>query len=184
MKKRSMFIICAIVILVCLTSSCSSTSRVSVTEDLRLDLLPLEAIRERIDVYQLMTGTIPGYGDAVLESYLVADDKGIEMYLFAPTGQTIATVRYDGLKASMDSEFIPHGEIASSYMVFDIQMCYADARDIEKSGLVVEERIVEGKRIRSLSYEGTSLYEISYMGNLVTVDNVYRGYSYTLETLY
>ena len=182
MRKKTISIICAIIIGLCLTSSCSTTRKVSVTDGLRMELLPASAITEPIDAYQLMDGTIPGYGEAVLDSYLVANGNGIEMYLFAPTGQTIAVVRYDGEKASMESEFIPYGEIAAAYMVFDIQMCYSDRKAIEDSGLEVTESLGED-RDRVISYKGEILYKIRYTGNTCTLENIQRAYSYTLETL-
>ncbi len=182
MRKRSILVFCAVILILCLTSSCSTTSKVSVTDELRMPLLPASSIAEPIEVYQLMEGTIPGYGEAVLESYLVADGKGIEMYLFAPTGQTIAVVRYDGERASMESEFIPHGDLAAAYMVFDIQMCYAKAKAIEEQGLEITETLGE-TRDREISYKGEILYKISYLGNKCTLENIRRAYSYTLETL-
>ncbi len=180
--KRTTYALFAMMLGLALICSCSTTAKVSVTDGLRLNLLPASAITEPLDVYQLMEGTIPGYGEAVLESYLVADESGIEMYLFAPTGQTIAVVHYDGNKASMESEFIPHGEIAAAYMVFDIQMCYADCKAIEACGLQISETTGESKE-RVVSYKGEILYKISYAGNTCTLVNMRRAYSYTLETL-
>ena len=182
MRKSKTFLICTIVVLVCLTSSCSSTRRVSVADGLAVDLLPASAISQTIDAYQLMDGTIPGYGEAVLESYMVAGPEGIDLYLFAPTGQTIAHVVYDGQRATMESDFIPHGDVAARYMAFDIQMCYADTRVIEESGLEVNEVSGE-RRTREISYDGRLLYRIVFVGNTLTLENIQRGYSYMLETL-
>ena len=179
MRKRAFILILAILVLVC---SCSTTSHVNVA-GLAIDLLPANAIKRNIDVYQLMDGTLPGYGDAVLESYLAADGNGIEMYLFAPTGQTIAVVRYDGQKASMESEFIPYGNVAAAYMVFDVQMCYAEADEIEKSGLSVSETLSGETRSRVISHGSETLYRIEYSGNTCVVTNVPLEYSYVLETL-
>ncbi len=182
MRKGTTFAFLAILLTLALVCSCSTTAKVSVTDGLRLNLLPASAITEPLDVYQLMEGTIPGYGEAVLESYLIADGSGIEMYLFAPTGQTIAVVRYDGDKASMESEFIPHGDLAAAYMVFDIQMCYADSKAIEACGLDVTETSGESRE-RVVSYKGEILYKISQNDNTCTLENIRRAYSYTLETL-
>lgn len=179
MKNRNVFFTGAIVLVSMLSVSCRMTSRVSVTDNLRLDLLPASSIQRSIEEYQLMDGTLPGYGEAFLESYLVADSTGIEMYLFAPTGQTIAVVRYDGRKASMDSEFIPHGDIAAAYMVFDIQMCYAEASSIEDLGLVVSET----EHTRTISFGDDILYVITQEGNICVLENIQRAYSYSLETL-
>ena len=182
MRKKTAFMLCAIIIGICLTSSCSTTSKVSVADGLRMGLLPADAIAEPIESYQLMEGTIPGYGEATLESYLVADQGGLEMYLFAPTGQTIAVVRYDGKKASMDSEFIPYGDIAAAYMVFDVQMCYADCKAITDAGLEIVETQGEARERRIL-HNGEILYIIRYTESSCMLENVRRAYSYALYTL-
>lgn len=185
--KRILLALAALIMILVL-ASCNSL-KVRMGEKADFHLLPLDSVAEPLDSYQLVTGTFPGFDEGIaLEAWLVWDDVSLEMMLFAPTGQTMGKVVYDGKNITFESAFIPEYRVVGLYMVADMQLCFASsgALDSELSacGMTLVEGYGGGKLIRrSVSEGNVPLYEITYDDAVITVSNLLRGYSYSIEIL-
>ncbi|MBQ5364658.1 MAG: DUF3261 domain-containing protein, partial [Spirochaetales bacterium] len=118
----------------------------------------------------------------------VWDDQSLELMLFAPTGQTMGKIFYDGKNLKFESAFMPEYRIIGLYMVADMQLCFASSealsRELAQDGMILVEGFEDGRLSRRSVFEnGVQIYEITYSGNVISVSNKLRGYSYTIETL-
>lgn len=178
----------AALLMVLVLASCTSL-KVRMGEKSDFHLLPPDSVPEPLDSYQLVTGTFPGFdGSIVLEAWLVWDDAALEMMLFAPTGQTMGKVVYDGKDITFESAFIPQYRIVGLYMVADMQLCFSGSaalgNALSDAGMELQETRSDKSLVSRCIYEkGRQLYEISYDGPVITVSNLLRGYSYTIELL-
>jgi hypothetical protein len=185
--KRILPALTALLLMIVLASCTSLKVRMGEKADFRL--LPLDSVGEPLDSYQLVTGTFPGFDEGIaLEAWLVWDDVSLDMMLFAPTGQTMGKVVYDGNDISFESAFIPEYRVVGLYMVADMQLCFAgsDALDaaLSESGMELEEKRVDDVLVSRCVYEdGRQVYGITYDGPVITVSNLLRGYSYSIELL-
>ena len=185
--RRFLIALAALLIVLVLASCASLEVRMGKRTDFHL--LPLDSVAEPLDSYQLVTGTFPGFDEAVaLEAWLVWDDSSLEMMLFAPTGQTMAKVVYDGKDITFESAFIPEYRIVGLYIVADMQLCFASSGPLDSElsacGMTLVEGFEGGELVRRTVSEGNvPLYEITYDGTVITVTNLLRGYSYSIEIL-
>jgi hypothetical protein len=185
--KRILPALTALLLMIVLASCTSLKVRMGEKADFRL--LPLDSVGEPLDSYQLVTGTFPGFDEGIaLEAWLVWDDVSLDMMLFAPTGQTMGKVVYDGNDISFESAFIPEYRVVGLYMVADMQLCFAGSEALDaalsESGMELEEERVDDVLVSRCVYEdGRQVYDITYDGPVITVSNLLRGYSYSIELL-
>ena len=185
--RRFVCALSALFLAVVLISCTGLKVRMGEWSDFRL--LPPDSVDGPLDSYQLVTGTFPGFDEGIaLEAWLVWDEVSLEMMLFAPTGQTMGKVVYDGNDVSFESAFIPEYGVVGLYMVADMQLGFARSDSLEKAlsdgGMVLEEKTADGVPVSRCIYEdGKQIYAISYDGPVISVSNLVRGYSYTIEIL-
>lgn len=175
-----------VLLALCLLLLVSCATKVSVADGASVSLLPPSAMPE-MDSYQLLSGNIAGFGETACEAYLAVDASLMDMYLFAPTGQTIAHITYDGKDALMESTFIEY-PIVAYYILADIQFCFAPFEVLGESlgaaGLGLSENITDEGTIRTITdRKGNVVYRISSFGSCVEVCNILRAYDYVIEFL-
>ena len=185
---RKAFVIAAALMMLLVLASCTSL-KVRMGESSDFHLLPLASVGEPLDSYQLVSGTFPGFDEGMsLEAWLVWDNQSLELMLFAPTGQTMGKVLYDGERLSFESTFMPEYRIIGMYIVADMQLCFATSEALEtefgENGMILIEGFDDGRLThRSVFEDGSPVYEITYSDNVISVTNFLRGYSYTIEIL-
>lgn len=186
MKRTTKLILLSVVLLIGLTSC--RTLNVRMGDDSRFTLLPPSAISEPMDSYQLITGSFPGYEDVAIEAWFTCDESSLTLMLFAPTGQTMGKVLYDGKDISFESTFLPQYRIIGLYIIADMQLCFADSQAIEtefgKSDLKLAETYTDGNlATRTITENENAVYLIEYQENGISVSNSLRGYGYVIEFL-
>lgn len=184
--KRLAKLIILLAVLLCL-SSCT-TLRIKMGENSRFTLLPPSAIDEPMDSYQLITGSFPGYENVAMEAWFTCDENELQLTMFAPTGQTMGKVLYDGKTISFESSFLPEYRIIGMYIVADMQLCFATTEAIEtefaKNDLVLAEVYSDGiLSKRTITEDDETIYVIDYLDYGISVTNHLRDYSYTIEFL-
>ena len=173
-------------VLLCLTSC--RTLRVRMGDNSYFHLLPPSAIDGPMDSYQLITGSFPGYENVAMEAWFTCDDNNLQLMMFAPAGQTLGKVFYDGKTISFESSFLPEYRIIGMYIVADLQLCFATTEAIEtelaKGNLVMIETEKEGAVTNRRILENESLlYDIEYDSCTIVVTSHLQKYSYTIEIL-
>ena len=186
MKRTIKPVLLLAAILICLTSC--TTLRIRMGEDSKFTLLPPSAIAESMDSYQLITGSFPGYENVAMEAWFTSNENELQLMMFAPTGQTMGKVLYDGKSISFESTFLPEYRIIGMYIIADMQLCFATSEAIgaefEKSDLTLYETYSDGNLIsRKIEEKNNAVYLIEYLENGISVTNSLRGYSYTIEFL-
>ena len=186
MKRKTLLVVSLLAAFLCLTSC--TTLRVRMGESAYFHLLPLSAIDEPVDSYQLVTGTFPGYENVAMEAWFTSDETALNLVMFAPTGQTMGKVTYDGENLSFESSFLPEYRIIGMFIVADMQICFASSDTIgsefAKSDLVLVESYSEGVLKRRVILEGDEIiYNIEYEDGGIHVVNRLRDYSYQIEFL-
>ena len=186
MKRTiKLIILCAILLLI--LTSCRTLS-VKMGDSSRFTLLPPSAITEPMDSYQLITGSFPGYENVAMEAWFTSDESSLTLMMFAPTGQTMGKVFYDGKDVSFESTFLPEYRIIGLYIIADMQLCFADSDAIRsefgKSSLTLTETFSDGNPFtRTIEENNNAVYLIVYQENGISVTNSLRGYSYIIEFL-
>ena len=186
MKRTTQLILLSLFLLLSLTS-CRTLS-VKMGDDSRFTLLPPSAITEPMDSYQLITGSFPGYENVAMEAWFTCDENDLQLTMFAPTGQTMGKVFYDGKTISFESSFLPEYRIIGMYIVADMQLCFATTgaigAELSKSDLYMVETYSGNILTKRIIVEDDELvYLIEYQDNGITVTNYLRDYSYTIEFL-
>jgi len=181
-KFFCLFLAC---ILICF-GSCKSISAVRenrpyafLTNSSRYFLLPSEDIEKNIDNYQLVSASYENR-DYVLNVWVKADEKGIEMTLMNELGANMGELSYYDGAVSFSSPAFPRS-LKGEYVVADFQLCFYNASALCEAladcGLSFEDtgnhrRIFHGKIV---------IIEIEKNQNTVRLVNHLRGYTYTLE---
>ena len=186
MKRKALLVVSLLAAFFCLTSC--TTLRVRMGESAYFHLLPLTAMDEPIDSYQLITGTFPGYETVAMEAWFTSDENALNLVMFAPTGQTMGKVIYDGERISFASSFLPEYRIIGMFIVADLQLCFASTdaigAEFANSDLVLVESFAEGKLVRRVILEDDEIiYNIEYEEGGIHVVNRLRDYSYQIEFL-
>lgn len=186
MKRTTHLILLSLFLFLSLTS-CRTLS-VKMGDDSRFTLLPPSAITEPMDSYQLITGSFPGYENVAMEAWFTCDENDLQLTMFAPTGQTMGKVFYDGKTISFESSFLPEYRIIGMYIVADMQLCFATTgaigAELSKSDLYMVETYSGNILTKRIIVEDDELvYLIEYQDNGITVTNYLRDYSYTIEFL-
>ena len=186
MKRTIKPVLLIAVILIVLTSC--TTLRIRMGEESKFTLLPPSAIAEPMDSYQLITGSFPGYENVAMEAWFTSDESSLTLMMFAPTGQTMGKVFYDGKDVSFESTFLPEYRIIGLYIIADMQLCFASSDSIksefEKSDLKLTETYSSGSLFtRTIEENNNAVYLIVYQENGISVINKLRNYEYTIEFL-
>ena len=184
--KRAIKLFILLLVLMCLTSC--RTLRVKMGDNSSFYLLPPSAIEGPVDSYQLITGSFPGYENVAMEAWFTCNENDLQLTMFAPTGQTMGKVFYDGKNISFESSFLPEYRIIGMYIVADMQLCFAKSEAIEyeisTSALRMTETYSDGSLTkRIISEDDETIYVIEYLGYGISVTNNLRDYSYTIEFL-
>ena len=177
MKRTTTLILLSLFLLLSLTS-CRTLS-VKMGDDSRFTLLPPSAITEPMDSYQLITGSFPGYENVAMEAWFTCDENDLQLTMFAPTGQTMGKVFYDGKTISFESSFLPEYRIIGMYIVADMQLCFATTgaigAELSKSDLYMVETYSGNILTKRIIVEDDELvYLIEYQDNGITVTNYLR----------
>lgn len=169
-----------------LFAGCVSTKRdgnVWVTDDLSVSLLPPSAITRAIDSYDELTGSFEERTFTV-ETWSLADSTRIEITVMSPTGQTIATIRWDGVTASATT-LLQGFPFSPAYVLFDWQLIYCDASAVAAFlapyGLAFTETATEEGTEKTLKRGEDVLYDIRMKEGVTVLENKVRGYAYTLR---
>ena len=178
MKRKALLVVSLLAAFFCLTSC--TTLRVRMGESAYFHLLPLTAMDEPIDSYQLIT--------VAMEAWFTSDENALNLVMFAPTGQTMGKVIYDGERISFESSFLPEYRIIGMFIVADLQLCFASTdaigAEFANSDLVLVESFAEGKLVRRVILEDDEIiYNIEYEEGGIHVVNRLRDYSYQIEFL-
>ncbi len=186
MKRKTLLVASLLAAFLILTSC--TTLRVRMGENSYFQLLPLSAIDEQVDSYQLITGSFPGYENVAMEAWFTSDETALNLVMFAPTGQTMGKVVYNGEKISFESTFLPEYRMIGMFIVADMQLCFASTESIgsefSNSDLVLLESYSDGKLIRRVILEDDEIiYNIEYEEGGIHVVNRLRDYSYQIEFL-
>ena len=117
------------------------------------------------------------------EAIVVMDGSGLLMEFFTSSGQTVASISYDGGSVSFSSPFVPSRAIKAEYIIADLQLLLYEEEALEaalaSSGLSFEaasghRRLLDGKSLVWESWEE---------GGVTYVVNHLRSYSYVIEVL-
>ena len=186
MKRAIKLFVLPVVLILCLTSC--RTLRVKMGDNSSFYLLPPSAIEGPVDSYQLITGSFPGYENVAMEAWFTCNETELQLTMFAPTGQTMGKVFYDGKSISFESSFLPEYRIIGMYIVADMQLCFATTEAIEyeisTSDLRMTETYSEGELAkRIITEDDETIYVIEYLRYGISVTNNLRGYSYSIEFL-
>lgn len=142
-------------------------------------LLPPSEIEKPLDMPQLVSASYGGR-DYYLNTWVKADETGIDMILFSELGANMGELSYRENAVSFSSPVFPQS-LKPEYIVADFQLCFYNAAALERAlfdaGLVLEiagtsRRIFNGKNL---------VMEIEKKPDAVKLVNYLRGYSYTLE---
>lgn len=181
MKHKGLSILLLIILLF---PSCVSThgpDPVYLTDEKTFYLLPPEASGDAVDSYQLIAFETPGHESASFEAIVVSDDAGIDMEFFTSSGQTVASISFDGDTVSFSSPFVK--ALKAEYIIADLQLLLYEEKSLETaldaSGLSFS--VISGHRYL---YDGDRLIWEAWIEEGVTyVVNHLRSYSYGIEVL-
>ena len=185
--KKSLLLILTVVAILLFATSCN-TLRIRMGERSYFYLLPLTAVPEPVDSYQLIAGSFPGYENVAIEAWFTSDESSLNLVMFAPTGQTMGKVFYDGQKLSFESSFLPEYRIIGMFIIADLQLCFASTEAISlefsDSDLILMETYSEDVLRRRVVLENDEvIYNIEYEEGGIHVVNRLRDYGYSIEFL-
>ena len=149
------------------------------TNESQFFLLPPSGIEKSMDMPQQLTASYGG-SDYFVNSWLKADETGIEMSLFSDFGTNLAELTYREGEISFSSLVLPKS-LKPEYIVADLQLCFYKPAllgpALQQCGLVLE---TPGNKRRIL--KGNDLIiEIEKSQTTVKLVNHLRGYTYTVE---
>ncbi len=188
MKRRFLVILPLFLLLLisCLVS-CSSTRGVYITDDINVPLLDISCFESPFEMYQLMEGNVFGDDEYYLEAYSVFDGKNLNIILLTSTGLSVAEINYNGEKTTINSQFFNNSNTVAQYIIFDFQLCYGTFESLytmlSEYDLQLCETIENGSLIRTVSQNNKLIYKITVSYDIIVVNNLLRGYSYSMELL-
>ena len=172
------------------TSKESSLNPVYVTNKIKVYPLSPDAIEKDIDCYQMFSGHFSFRKremDFAAPLCLLAEKDGIFIMMLSDFGVDAGSIRYDGKKIVVESNFFPT-KMKFEYIILDLQNAYykADAlkAHYEKAGLLFSEEI-EGAdtKIRTISDKKKIIEQITLSPDCIHIKNFLRNYEYTLSTI-
>ena len=194
--KKHFLLISAIVLSLVLVSCASSRNaeeevhlnKVYVTNTTKVPLLPVSAIKEELDLFQIFEGKFghKSFPNTMLN--LQSDSEGIVILMLNDLGIEIGSIEYNGKSCVMNSSFFPKN-LKAEYIVLDLQNAYADAEELKahykKYKLDFDETsaMVNGQeaKIRTICKDGNIIEQIVLQNSNVEIKNKLRDYTYNLS---
>lgn len=194
--KKHFLLISAIVLSLVLVSCASSRNaeeevhlnKVYVTNTTKVPLLPVSAIKEELDLFQIFEGKFghKSFPNTMLN--LQSNSEGIVILMLNDLGIEIGSIEYNGKSCVMNSSFFPKN-LKAEYIVLDLQNAYADAEELKahykKHNLDFDETsaMVNGQeaKIRTICKDGNIIEQIVLQNSNVEIKNKLRDYTYYLS---
>lgn len=194
--KKHFLLISAIVLSLVLVSCASSRNaeekvhlnKVYVTNTTKVPLLPVSAIKEELDLFQIFEGKFghKSFPNTMLN--LQSDSEGIVILMLNDLGIEIGSIEYNGKSCVMNSSFFPKN-LKAEYIVLDLQNAYADAEELKahykKYKLDFDETsaMVNGQeaKVRTICKDGNIIEQIVLQNSNVEIKNKLRDYTYKLS---
>ncbi len=155
-------------------------NKVYVTNSTPVDLLPVQAIEQQVELYQYFEGDFGRQQFASL-LYLEADSTKISVLILNEMGIEMGSIVYDGKSAVMESSLFPE-KLKCEYILLDLQNAYCEVSRLQehykKYGLVFTS---EGTR-RTISRKGELIEEVIFEENNIVIKNHLRKYTYKLQS--
>ena len=195
MKKH--FLLTSAIVLSLVLVSCASSrnaeeevqlNKVYVTNTTKVPLLPVSAIKEELDLFQIFEGK---FGQKSFPNTMVnlqSDSEGIVILMLNDLGIEIGSIEYNGKSCVMNSSFFPKN-LKAEYIVLDLQNAYADAEELKahykKHKLDFDETsaMVNGQeaKVRTICEKGKIIEQIVFQNSNVEIKNKLRDYTYNLS---
>ena len=194
--KKHFLLISAIVLSLVLVSWASSRNaeeevhlnKVYVTNTTKVPLLPVSAIKEELDLFQIFEGKFghKSFPNTMLN--LQSDSEGIVILMLNDLGIEIGSIEYNGKSCVMNSSFFPKN-LKAEYIVLDLQNAYADAEELKTHyknyNLDFDETsaMVNGQeaKVRTICEKGKIIEQIVLQNSNVEIKNKLRDYTYNLS---
>ena len=194
--KKHFLLISAIVLSLVLVSCASSRNaeeevhlnKVYVTNTTKVPLLPVSAIKEELDLFQIFEGKFghKSFPNTMLN--LQSDSEGIVILMLNDLGIEIGSIEYNGKSCVMNSSFFPKN-LKAEYIVLDLQNAYADAEELKTHyknyNLDFDETsaMVNGQeaKVRTICEKGKIIEQIVLQNSNVEIKNKLRDYTYNLS---
>ena len=194
--KKHFLLISAIVLSLVLVSCASSRNaeeevhlnKVYVTNTTKVPLLPVSAIKEELDLFQIFEGK---FGQKSFPNTMVnlqSDSEGIVILMLNDLGIEIGSIEYNGKSCVMNSSFFPKN-LKAEYIVLDLQNAYADAEELKAHyknyNLDFDETsaMINGQeaKVRTICEKGKIIEQIVLQNSNVEIKNKLRDYTYKLS---
>jgi len=160
----------------------NNLSKVYVTNTKQINLLPPEAIETCIDDMMQLTGDFGDVSFSLL-TLVQADETGLYFSLMNDFGTDMGTITYDGFDAVADSPVLPE-KLKVEYILNDFQNAFYKSEEITKNlnnskldFMVTKE---DGKEIRRVLSNGKVIEEVTVTAEGALINNLLRGYSFSL----
>lgn len=195
MKKH--FLLISAIVLSLVLESCASSrnaeeevhlNKVYVTNTTKVPLLPVSAIKEELDLFQIFEGKFghKSFPNTMLN--LQSDSEGIVILMLNDLGIEIGSIEYNGKSCVMNSSFFPKN-LKAEYIVLDLQNAYADAEELKAHyknyNLDFDETsaMVNGQeaKVRTICKDGNIIEQIVLQNSNVEIKNKLRDYTYKLS---
>lgn len=194
--KKHFLLISAIVLSLVLVSCASSRNaeeevhlnKVYVTNTTKVPLLPVSAIKEELDLFQIFEGKFghKSFPNTMLN--LQSDSEGIVILMLNDLGIEIGSIEYNGKSCVMNSSFFPKN-LKAEYIVLDLQNAYADAEELKAHyknyNLDFDETsaMINGQeaKVRTICEKGKIIEQIVLQNSNVEIKNKLRDYTYKLS---
>lgn len=195
MKKH--FLLISAIVLSLVFVSCASSrnaeeevhlNKVYVTNTTKVPLLPVSAIKEELDLFQIFEGKFghKSFPNTMLN--LQSDSEGIVILMLNDLGIEIGSIEYNGKSCVMNSSFFPKN-LKAEYIVLDLQNAYADAEELKAHyknyNLDFDETsaMINGQeaKVRTICEKGKIIEQIVLQNSNVEIKNKLRDYTYNLS---
>ena len=194
--KKHFLLISAIVLSLVLVSCASSRNaeeevhlnKVYVTNTTKVPLLPVSAIKEELDLFQIFEGKFGHKSFPNTMVNLQSDSEGIVILMLNDLGIEIGSIEYNGKSCVMNSSFFPKN-LKAEYIVLDLQNAYADAEELKAHyknyNLDFDETsaMINGQeaKVRTICEKGKIIEQIVLQNSNVEIKNKLRDYTYNLS---
>ena len=194
--KKHFLLISAIVLSLVLVSCASSRNaeeevhlnKVYVTNTTKVPLLPVSAIKEELDLFQIFEGKFGHKSFPNTMVNLQSDSEGIVILMLNDVGIEIGSIEYNGKSCVMTSSFFPKN-LKAEYIVLDLQNAYADAEELKAHyknyNLDFDETsaMINGQeaKVRTICEKGKIIEQIVLQNSNVEIKNKLRDYTYNLS---
>ena len=194
--KKHFLLISAIVLSLVLVSCASSRNaeeevhlnKVYVTNTTKVPLLPVSAIKEELDLFQIFEGKFGHKSFPHTMVNIQSDSEGIVILMLNDLGIEIGSIEYNGKSCVMNSSFFPKN-LKAEYIVLDLQNAYADAEELKAHyknyNLDFDETsaMINGQeaKVRTICEKGKIIEQIVLQNSNVEIKNKLRDYTYNLS---